>query len=269
MTNHAIIFSKNRAAQLDLLLQSIIKNCDELFNQITVLFKSDFSYKNGYQILESNYPNIQFIPEVNFRNDTISLINQDYNYTTFLVDDDVIFSKVNKKLVDIIRVMDNSICFSLRLGLNSKYCHPADIYYEIKNETIIGDFITFNYKEQDGDLGYPLSLDGHIFKTDDIISIIKATNFYNPNSLEANIQKFTQNIQKPNITSFKYSKLVGVPVNLVNETFNNRHGIEFYISEKTLNNRFINGERIDIDKLDFGVINGPHKEIKYEFKKTS
>ena len=87
--------------------------------------------------------------------------------------------------------------------------------------------------------------------------------------VKANIQKFTQNIQKPNITSFKYSKLVGVPVNLVNETFNNRHGIEFYISEKTLNNRFINGERIDIDKLDFGVINSPHKEIKYEFKKTS
>jgi hypothetical protein len=66
--------------------------------------------------------------------------------------------------------------------------------------------------------------------------------------------------------SFTESKLVSIPVNLVNDTFNNRHGLEFGISEKELNDRFLSGEFIDLNSLKFSNINGPHKEIIYVFK---
>jgi hypothetical protein len=72
-----------------------------------------------------------------------------------------------------------------------------------------------------------------------------------------------------NVVSYTESKLVGVPVNMVNSVFNNRHGLQHYISEKELNDRYINGEKIVLNKLDFSNINGPHKEIKYEFKNES
>jgi hypothetical protein len=70
------------------------------------------------------------------------------------------------------------------------------------------------------------------------------------------------------VKCFNESKLVSIPVNLVNDTFSNRHGLQFGISEKELNNRFMSGEIIDLNSMDFSNINGPHKEIKYEFKKS-
>ena len=67
------------------------------------------------------------------------------------------------------------------------------------------------------------------------------------------------------MASFIHSKMVSVPVNLVNDTFKNRHGLEFYISEEELNNRYLGGEVISYYDLDFDEINGPHKELEYKF----
>ena len=66
--------------------------------------------------------------------------------------------------------------------------------------------------------------------------------------------------------SFETSKLVSIPANLVNDSFKNRHGIQYYFSEKELNDRFLNNETIDLASMDFTNINGPHKEIEYKFK---
>jgi hypothetical protein len=76
------------------------------------------------------------------------------------------------------------------------------------------------------------------------------------------------NFLPKNLVSFNESKLVSIPVNLVNTTFKNRHGLEFFMSEEELNDKFICGYTIDFDVMNFNNINGPHKEIKYEFKKS-
>jgi hypothetical protein len=76
------------------------------------------------------------------------------------------------------------------------------------------------------------------------------------------------NIIPNNVWCFKKSVLVGIPVNIVNDTHQNRNGLEFPISEKDLNDMFLNNITIDLEKLDFSNINGPHKEIEYVFKKS-
>jgi hypothetical protein len=70
------------------------------------------------------------------------------------------------------------------------------------------------------------------------------------------------------VKCFTESKLVSIPVNLVNDTFKNRHGLEFGVSENELNNKYLSGESIDLQAMDFSSVNGPHKEIKYEFTKS-
>lgn len=281
MYNELIIFSKNRACQLHLLLESIKLNSNNIFDSINVLYKADDNYVSGYDKLINNekFKNINFIKETNFREDVLKLINNTYvdsitydysnNYITFLVDDAIIYDKITISKEKILEAKKpNFCCFSLRLGLNCNYSHPANINYTIKNyEKWQDDFILISHSEQSpGDFNYPLSTDGHIYHQQAILYWLSKINFNNPNTLEANLQYFSNETPRI-IVFFKESKIVSVPVNLVNDTFKNRHGLQYYISEEELNEKYLNGYTIDINQLDFNKINGPHKEIEYKFKK--
>jgi hypothetical protein len=121
-------------------------------------------------------------------------------------------------------------------------------------------------REQKGDFAYPLSVDGHIFKTNFIKKCLhKIGRFSNPNTLESKLQTL-MGVINPNMVFLDESVIVGVPVNLVNDTHKNRQGIRFPFSENNLNNKYNNGEIINLESLDFSNINGPHKEIKYKIK---
>lgn len=269
MKNQVIIFSKNRACQLNLLLDSIKYNAISLFDKISVLYVADDDFKTGYEIVKQNHPTITFFLEKNFRRDFINLIDDEIETTTFLVDDAVIFEQILTEKIDIIRpVVEDYIIFSLRLGKNCVYSHPANLHYTLGEHEIDGEYITFDYtKQQVGDFRYPLSTDGHIFNTGLIKDLLIEIDFNNPNTLEANLQRFVFTSSIPTtVKCFSESKLVSIPVNLVNNTFKNRYGLEFGISEDELNNKFISGEKIDLHSMDFSSVNGPHKEIKYNFK---
>lgn len=268
--NQLIIFSKNRASQLNLLLDSLKENANNLFDKITVLYKSDFDYSIGYQKLKNEHQDVVFVQEINFRRDFINLIDDDIESTTFMVDDAILFGKIQNNKIEILKpVVEDYFIFSLRLGSNCVYSHPANLYYKLGEHEINGDYLIFDYtKQQAGDFRYPLSTDGHIYNTTLIKDLLIEIDFNNPNTLEANLQMFVFNNSIPkNMVCFKQSKLVSVPVNLVNNSFINRHGLEFKISEKELNDKYLVGEKIDLNAINFSGINGPHKELKYEFKK--
>lgn len=273
MKNQLIIFSKNRACQLDLLLESIdTNNFHILFDKTSILYKTDNeNYKKGYEILKSDwlYPN--YVEEVSFKTDLLKLIDDEYEFTTFLVDDAVFYNKNNEEKENILStIINDTCCFSLRLGKNCTYSHPANLHYKIGEFTDIkDDIIKFNWKKQQvGDLSYPLSTDGHIFKTKLLKELLLNTQFNNPNTLEANIQMHLPNPNLGNnIVCFNKSKLISVPINLVNTTYNNRHGLKYGMKAEDLNNNYIDGNIIDYNQLDFSDINGPHKELEYKFTK--
>lgn len=272
MKNQLIIFSKNRTCQLHLLLESINKNSNKLFDSISVLYKfTNDEYNEGYKKIVSNYSNINFIIETNFHEDTINIVKDGYDFTTFMVDDNVFYKELSVDKEKIYNMFIDNInpisCFSLRLGLNCNYSHPANQHYKIGKYEIINDFVKVNVLEQQVDFSYPLSVDGHIFNTIFIKDSLKHIgNFTNPNTIESSLQSLKMRIN--NYMSFlKESVLVGIPVNIVNDTHKNRQGLKFYFSENDLNIKYINNEVIDIESMDFTNINGPHKEIEYKFKK--
>lgn len=270
--NQLIIFSKNRACQLNLLLDSLKSNSPLLFDKIHILYKDEGDYKLGYEKLKKIYPSINFHSETNFRKDLFKLIDDEIEATTFMVDDAVLFNKVMARKVDIIKyVVEDNLIFSLRLGENSVYSHPANLHYKLLEYEVDGEYMTFDYTKQEaGDFKYPISTDGHIFNTRLIKELLIEIDFNNPNTLEAYLQRFVDTDLIPKMVKcFRESKLVSIPANLVNTTFQNRHGLEYYISEKELNDKYLKNEKIDLEQLDFTKINGPHKEIKYIFKNES
>ena len=267
MRNQLIIFSKNRASQLHLLLESLEKNSNLLFDDIKVIYThTDEEYGKGYQKLINVFKYVNFILEDNFSLNTLESIDDDIEYTTFMVDDNVLFKKIGISKDLVLGVIKEDVCcFSLRLGLNCTYSHPANLHYSLNSYKKSENFIRINFRNEKGDFGYPLSVDGHIFKTSFIKNIISNLgNFTNPNVLETRLQFYLGDIPN-NVYFLPESHLVGVPANIVNNTHPNRKGITFYFSEKELNDKYLDDINIKLESMNFKDIDGPHKEIKYIF----
>lgn len=263
-----IIYSFDRSCQLHLLLESIEKNAKDIFN-INVLYKySNEEFKKGYEILKKRFPQLLFFEEVNFKNQTLELFNNfNKKYMCFFTDDDIIYNKITEE--DIIKCLDEKeevFCFSTRLGRNISYC------YTMRSDNILiptkedEKFIWWNWTKHYADFGYPLSVDGHIFRTKEIRKLVKATNFSNPNTLEANLQVF-DNYPKEIMVAYKSSVLVNSPNNIVQNTFQNIKGEVFNFSTKELNDKYLSQEILDIDLIDFSNIKGCHQELELKFKK--
>lgn len=264
---NAILFSKDRALQLRLLLDSIAKNANGIFN-INILYKaSNQNFKSGYEklISENLIENINWVEESEFKKQVIELLKQEYDYSCFFTDDDIIYEKIEEsRIIETINKDIDIFCFSLRLGTNVKKC------YTMNCDNVLGDFedfgetICWEWTKRYMDFGYPLSVDGHIFRTKDIYKLVSKINFHNPNTLEGNLQIF-DNFPKEKMVSYKQSKLVNSPSNIVNDTHPNRKGEQHGITVEELNNKYLNGETILLDKIDFSNIIGCHQELLFKF----
>lgn len=252
------IFSKDRAAQLELLLRSMKKYFKEWNNySINVLYThSDESYKKGYDLTFKKHPEFNYIKESSFKNDLLKSIDPNKQFTTFFVDDNIFkepFS-INDDEFKIFNDSDEILCLSLRLHPNLTYCYPARVVMTKPGENI------FDWRGKKGDFGYPMSLDGHIFRTKDIISKLKEINYRNPNSLESGLA--SNPIHKPLMIMYDKSIIINNPVNKVQNFNQNVHG---NISADHINKQYLNGRIISLKNIE-GINNiSCHQEIPISF----
>lgn len=254
-----ICFSKNRPMQLQATLDSIELHTKGFFNNIDVLYKADEEYKSGYELLKKRKPNVNFVEQTDFQSDLLGLFK--YDWTCFAADDDIFIKDFNKSLFR--EITDDVVCFSLRLGLNINYCYSNDKPNTIKGYEDKGEFIKFNWREQDLDFGYPLSVISHIFRTTQIKALSEKEVYNNPNIYEGVLQRHLEGLQS-NIVAYKDSRVFGVPANRVNDTNANRNGLKNPYTTKELNDMYLAGKTIKIDK-DFNIT-AAQQEIEYEFK---
>lgn len=262
-----ICFSKDRASQLRLLLVSIAKNSPNVFN-LNILYKcSNDKYEQAYNILqeENILPNINWIKEENFKQQTLDLLNSQSEFSCFFTDDDIIYKPFEiKDVIDKLKSDNDIFCFSLRLGINVTWCYTMNASNVLGDYIDEGNVIKWEWSKRYLDFGYPLSVDGHIFRTKEILKLSRAIAFHNPNTFEGNLQIF-DNYPKEFMASFKESVLVNSPSNIVNDTHPNLNGNNFNYTQEELNEKFLNGSKIDFDSLDFSNIKGAHQEIEFKF----
>jgi len=265
-----IVFSKDRAQQLHLLLNSLDRNAKNIFDLTVIYTYSNEEFKKGYEklqeFLKSIDYNVIFIKETSFKQDVMAQFDQAYQYTCFFTDDDVLFKKIDLATIENSLKNDTVMCFSLRLGINTTFCYTMGQENKLVISEETENTIIFDWQKSWHDFGYPLSVDGHVFRTKEIMKLSKALNFANPNTYEAALQVY-ETFPKNMMESYKQSKLVGIPINMVQNVFENKQGEQFGISTKELNDRFLNDEFIDLNALDFSNIIGCHQEIFFHFKK--
>ncbi len=131
MKVRVLIFSKDRALQLDATLRSLFTQVKD-FEQasITVLYRTSLpTYTIQYQTLIVSYPSVRFINEKDFRNDLIELLMSDIN------DPQVrlwikLFSRINSvRLYQRFSISELVIRFLMRLGVRQGIL-PFEKFFE-------------------------------------------------------------------------------------------------------------------------------------------
>jgi hypothetical protein len=242
------------------------------FDRIAVLYKaSKGDHAKSYKQLKKEWKNVSFFRESFFYKFRpvllIRCLHAGFPYTCFMVDDNLLFQDISDEKKNIFESFSSSTAaFSLRLGLNCTYSHPADKHFKIKNYSVNkSGFLEWKWREQEeGDFNYPLALDGHIFRTAEITSIIEQTTIMNPNSLEGFMQQSLDKVPDF-MQSFEHSRLVGLPLNLVNDAGKNFYGKKYFYDTTDLCRKYLEGWRIDLAAMDFSSINSAHCELKLEF----
>lgn len=266
---NSIVFSKDRASQLHLLLSSLYKNAPGIFNINVLYTSSNEEFERGYEklkeICKENFWNVNFIKESNnFKEDVISLFKSEHKYTTFFTDDDVLFGAIDYKTIENSLSQEDIFCFSLRLGTNTTFCYTMNVPNQIVVSKETETTVAWDWQKSWYDFGYPLSVDGHIFRTKEIAKLSKPLNFKSPNTYEGSLQIY-ETFPRHLMESYKHSKLVGVPVNIVNNSHPNLNGQKYKFNTKDLNDNFLNGIFIKLELMNFSNIIGAHQEIEYKF----
>lgn len=272
---NVIFYSKNRAMQLEACMRSLRNHFKEydLAHKTVIFAATDKSYVTGYKKLIEDYPEVSFVPESNFKAQTVAAIHPSNLHTMFVMDD--ILFKNDFSLGDNTFKAMNSygtyvLAVSLRLHKGITYCYAIDKSTQLPAfiRDVPNEFCLWSWPGKQGDFGYAYSLDANLFFTDHIRNAILNIDFSNPNTLEANLNtKFGQGVVPHYMICYgDKAKMINVPANRVQNTFQNRH--EQSYSEKDLNDRFLAGERISLNNVTNIDNNAVHYPLAFEFFKV-
>lgn len=248
-----LIWSKNRAAQLDLLLSSIEKFCPNLF-KINVLYKHDAEkFAEGYEKLKEYHQNVNYHYEQNLAQDTKAILAQ-YDYCCVSTDDTIFYSpfSITEKQ------MENIDIFSLRIGQNNKIQNPFNNEPQVPITKFADEGYTICWDSR----FYPLhSNPGYLFGHDATIysrrylDLIQNLNFKSINELESYLILNCSNKINPYIRGFKQSKAVNIPGNNTSGVTQTDNSLPL----NEINNKFLLGQRFDLNCLNNVKIVGAHQ----------
>jgi hypothetical protein len=280
-----IIFSFNRALQLDTLLSSFTEYWKNPAYQVDVIYNtSDDFFQKGYELLidkfkgdsdirfhkESKecrpytakellgsagnlkhyfkYPSVKH-PRSNFRPLMIQLMEESNSREIMFMTDDAMYIRpvdIPDEVFDWINADPKHRQFSLRLGIGMNG-HP-DTVHELDN------YLEWRLEDVPHmtNWGYYFSVDAHIYDKQLVLDFYKRYIFANPNSLEGYIEGQLRKRRLVNVgRSFKDAKLLSFPINMVQTVCDNE---SLGVSVEKLNQYYLDGytlkypvpEKIDI-----------------------
>lgn len=213
-----LVFSKDRPAQLDLLLRSIDTHAPDLYSTITVLYTaSSADFYRGYSICFAEHANVRFELQSDFERDVKFWLSRTNDAVSFLVDDDVFYADFSNKLFG--------------PGLDDGL--PRDAATVVRTGRPLS--------LRGGDYDYPFSVDGNIYTRDTVRDHVALYSFRDPTELEANGHDLREALLFSEVLPVDPPCLVGVPANRVSQRSGMPH---MGIDPRMLNEAFLRGERI-------------------------
>lgn len=267
-----IIFSFNRAIQLDALLASIIRYWEMPEYSLDVVYNtSSKMFERGYELLKEKYAGNNSItfhkeskyinqyrlkevinpynlkrlwkypylrrPKTDFRYLTINIMEKSKaENVAFLTDDSVFVNKVNipVNVFSWLAESPTSRQFSLRIGEGMNNQPDKGI---VKDNGLL----SWNMKGNnlDTNWGYQFSVDGHIYNKASILKLFRSYVFCNPNSLEGYLCNIIRRKNWFNeAKAFSETRLLSFPINMVQQVEDNE---SMGVSTEMMNDYYIKG----------------------------
>ena len=288
-----VIFSRDRAMQLDAALTSLSRYCAEAQElSIEVLYAASSPvFAKQYQALEKNWRGalrLRFHQEYAFRTDLLTILGAEVThsrrffcrqslvseavapYVLFLVDDNIFCRPFSiAAATEALEARPRAIGFSLRLGRNTTYCYTRDSQQRVPQLESIGPgILAFGWTSAEGDFGYPLEVSSSVYRGAQVARILAGLAFSNPNTLEAQFansarRRWTRRL--PELLCFEQSATFCNAVNKVQTVYDNRAGAEVELSAHELARRFDSGLRIDTDAFADFTPNSCHCDVPFSF----
>jgi len=261
-----LVFSKNRACQLDALLQSLRKMvpaCREVY----VLWQgSSAAHRQAYQKIQDLHPKCRWVEQKEFSTDLRNILQSLRHENMMFCTDDGIFFAPAPPLPE--PDWSQLAGVSLRLGRNSSYCHPANETYSAPGFQKTGQLLAWRWQKAKGDFRVVYSLDAHLYPRRRLLELLSRFEFSNPNQLEDRMNRFGAPGAPNWMLCPEKSCYVSLPVNRVNTEFANRAGLQFPVCEEELLRLFLAGKRLDPDQIVTSQPIGPHQEFPLSWKQA-
>lgn len=260
-----VIFSFDRPLQLYALLESVKRYVTGL-EQIHVIYRAsndEFAY--AYDCINQDFPHVTFTrqgknPRQDFQPLTINAVETTPTpYVIFAVDDNIVKDYVDlEECIDLLN-QTNAYGFYLRLGLNISHCYTQNQSQNIPaHRSVKNDVYAWQFAHGSHDWGYPNTVDLTLFKKEEILPTIKTISFYSPNVFECAWAQKADAIMHRRGLFYAESKIVNLPLNIVQEDWNNRNQQELLPAQQL--ELFFAGKKIDIKPLHRIANCSPHME---------
>ncbi len=124
--------------------------------------------------------------------------------------------------------------------------------------------LLFRWVGGEGDFGYPLELSSSVYRAQDLLLLLSWLPYGNPNRLEQVLSRCSSLFRraKPDLLCYEESVAFCAPINKVQSILDNRAGGQEQYSSESLNERFLQGLRIDVERLCGFLPEAAHQEIE-------
>ena len=288
----SIVFSKDRALQLDLTLNSIKSHipCTQYeypIHRIDVLYTTSQEHENSYQTLIKEHEDVNFVKQsASIFTDIKKLVDTSLDeHVCFFTDDNIVYRELSLTQEDIKLAFENQVsCISLRLGKNTVMRDYGDGVLRQdalpKEVGSLGNLLIWNRTSipVGGYWAYPLSVDAHIFEKNKLLKFcdelcVLEAHYSNrgvprakyawkqtPNEFEAKLQMYFFDL--PALMACpEYSCVVNSPNNRVQNQIKNRNGDSYSYVALDLKDEYEEGKRLSLGGIDFEEIVCPHQEL--------
>lgn len=227
---NTIIFSYNRACQLDLLLRSLNFSA-------TVFYKYDPEFEAGYKKLFALHPDHEYIKQVPFRK-KLNVLAGRTEFVSFLNDDCVMVEHYDQD--EVVEGMKDPLVISFGLGLHSGV---AGTKWDWKDYANHPDWRMW---------GFPMSVDSCIVRSSDVLPIMENEDFDSVPALEKLLK---DNLPpRPKMMCFENKKVINWVMNTV-QTQHRRPRDRVPPAE--LEARWLAGERLSLEAIKRKTRNSP------------
>ncbi|NJM98317.1 MAG: hypothetical protein HC800_15180 [Phormidesmis sp. RL_2_1] len=248
-----IVFSKDRACQLELLLRSMMIFFESIDNCTThILYAgSTPDYRDAYELVKARYPRFTYTceneHELSFKEHTLNLLQEKTPYVVFLVDDMVFRRPFSLSNISFEKFQESPevACLSLRLSPHIDYSYVFDTH---SPPPPLDQDLKWLWRRvpMNDDWGVVMSLDGHIYRTAEILPLVEsADDFLNPCYLEGHL--VSSPLNHPKMICLAESAVLTIPINQVQTTHQHRHGR--LLSAESLNKSFLDGYLVSLSQI--------------------